>query len=66
MLSREERLFAKARHVFQAEVDIVKFLKRLRSLEAFHQKMNDFQGEKNEHDFKIVSLKESEARDVMV
>ena len=34
-LKREERMFTKARHKFESEIDIVDFLKRIRRLEAF-------------------------------
>lgn len=33
-LSREERLFAKARDKFEDEIDIVKVLKRMRKIDA--------------------------------
>ena len=35
-LRKEEQFFAKARHNFQTEVDIVNFLKRIRRLEAYY------------------------------
>ena len=66
LLQKEERLFAKARHIFHAEVDIVNFLKRIRRLEAFHLKMNYLHGAMHEHDFKIVQLRESEANEVVI
>ena len=34
-LSREERLFAKARYDLDNEIDIIKFLKKIRRFEAF-------------------------------
>ena len=34
MLSREERLFSKARNHLEHEIDIVAFLKKIRRLEA--------------------------------
>ena len=38
-LSREERLFAKARNTYSNEIDIVAFLKKIRRFEAFQNEM---------------------------
>ena len=54
-LKQEEKIFAKARNYFEAEVDIVDFLKRIRRLEA----LNTLGLERNhESDFKAISLRE--------
>ena len=38
-LNREERLFAKARSKLDDEIDIIKFLKKIRRIEAFEREL---------------------------
>ena len=38
-LSKEERLFKRARETFENEIDIVKFLKKIRTFETFQKKV---------------------------
>ena len=53
-LNREERLFAKARSNLDDEIDIVKFLRKIRRIEAFERELTV------KHDLDTKKLKASE------